>query len=310
MRSVATVLCLLVTLVTRSQDTTIIIDNKKFTLPEVVVNNNADYKKILNQIKEDTSFYKSFKNLRVLGYTSYNDVNMFNKSGQICAGLFSKTKQTRTNGCRSMQILEEQVKGDYYSNEHECNYMTGQLYAALFFTKGTVCGESNIVAGTKINPNQSHGIDKHKDQLKMLFFNPGKKIQGIPFIGNKLDLYDDKAHELYDYKLDISEYQGSFAYVFSILPKREVGSKSDEIVVDKMITWFDMKTMEVLARNYNLSYNAGIYDFDVQMEVEMTKFEGLIVPKTLRYKGNWSVLFKKRERGSFTATLFDFVKEK
>jgi hypothetical protein len=32
----------------------------------------------------------------------------------------------------------------------------------------------------------------------------------------------------------------------------------------------------------------------------------LLVPKILRYKGDWDVVFKKRERGLFTATLFDF----
>ena len=73
-----------------------------------------------------------------------------------------------------------------------------------------------------------------------------------------------------------------------------------------MITWFDALTMEVVARNYSLSYDAGVYDFDVSMEVEMTKFGEYLVPKTLRYKGNWDVVFKKRERGVFTATLFDF----
>jgi hypothetical protein len=73
-----------------------------------------------------------------------------------------------------------------------------------------------------------------------------------------------------------------------------------------MVTTFDMKTMEVLSRDYSLSYKAGVYDFDVSMNVEMTRIGNLIVPKTLRYKGNWDVIFKKRERAIFTATLFDF----
>ena len=143
----------------------------------------------------------------------------------------------------------------------------------------------------------------------MLFFNPGKKIEGIPLIGNKLDLYDESAHQLYDYRLDIQEYHGQICYVFSITPKEGMGVfKNNRIVVDQMVTWFDMKTLEVFARNYSLSYKAGVYDFDVSMEVEMTKFNNLTVPKILRYKGNWDVIFKKRERAIFTATLFDFVK--
>jgi hypothetical protein len=73
-----------------------------------------------------------------------------------------------------------------------------------------------------------------------------------------------------------------------------------------MSTWFSSKTMEIVARNYDLSYNAAVYDFDVHMEVQMTRVGNLIVPSTLRYTGTWDVAFKKRERGLFTATLFDF----
>jgi hypothetical protein len=64
--------------------------------------------------------------------------------------------------------------------------------------------------------------------------------------------------------------------------------------------------MEIVARNYDLSYRAGVYDFDVHMEVEMTRFGDLLVPQTLRYKGYWDVALKKKERGVFTATLSGF----
>jgi len=74
-----------------------------------------------------------------------------------------------------------------------------------------------------------------------------------------------------------------------------------------MTTWFNEKTFEIVARNYSLSYDAGVYDFKVEMEVQMTKIGDLLVPSLLSYNGNWKAIFKKRERGVFTATLFDFV---
>ncbi len=294
-----------------AQDSTLIIDEKRFTLSEVVVRNNLDYKMLLDQIKEDTTFYKAFKNLRILGFSSYNDIQMKDKKGAVIASLSSKTRQNRTNGCRTMDVLEEKVTGDFYDRSGDYNYMTPELYASLFFTKGTICGETNIVAGKKRSVAGKKGMEKHKEQLKMLFFNPGKKISGIPFIGDKLDLYDETAHKYYDYRLDIEEYKGELCYVFSIMPKADLGFiKNDRIVVDQMVTWFNMKTMSVLARNYALSYKAGMYDFDVSMEVEMTNLgNNIIVPKTLRYKGNWDVIFKKRERAIFTATLFDFKRD-
>jgi hypothetical protein len=290
-----------------AQDTTVLIDEKRFTLAEVVVRNNIDYKYLLEQIKEDTTFYKAFRNLRVLGYSSYNDIQMKDKKGVVVASLYSKTKQNRVGACRNMDVLEEKITGDFYDAQRNYNYTTPELYASLFFTKGTICGENNIVKGKNTTTTNKKGIEKHKEQLKMLFFNPGKKIKGIPFIGDKLDLYDENAHKIYEYKLDIQEFKGTLCYVFSIKPKEELGFlKNDQIVVDQMETWFDMKSMEVLARNYSLSYKAGVYDFDVSMNVEMTRVGDMVVPKILRYRGNWDVIFKKRERAIFTATLFDF----
>ena len=290
-----------------AQDTTLSFDNKTFTLADVIVRNNFEYKDILERIKRDTSFYKAFKTLRTIGYSSFNHIEMYDKNQKMVASLDSRTRQNKIGDCRTMDVLEEKTFGNLRDGKGEYNYLTPSLYASLFFTKGKICGETNIVKGKK-RTIQGSGIEKAKEQLKMLFFNPGEKIPGIPMIGNKLDLYDDNAHELYAYRLDYVDYHGKLAYVFEIKPKEDLGFfAKDRVVVDQMITWFNPTTLEVLGRNYSLSYKAGVYDFNVQMEVEMTYTpNGLLVPKILRYKGDWDVVFKKRERGLFTATLFDF----
>jgi hypothetical protein len=292
---------------TWAQDTTLNLANQSFTLTDAIVRNNFDYKDILEKIKRDTSFYKAFKTLRIIGYSSFNHIEMYDKNQTMVASLDSRTRQNKVGDCRTMDVLEEKTFGNIKDRNGEYNYVTPSLYASLFFTKGKICGETNIVKGKK-RTIQGSGIEKAKEQLKMLFFNPGEKIPGIPLIGNKLDLYDDKAHELYSYRLDYVDYHGKLAYVFEIKPKEDLGFfAKDRVVVDQMITWFNPTTLEVLGRNYSLSYKAGVYDFNVQMEVEMTyTTNGLLVPKILRYKGDWDVIFKKRERGLFTATLFDF----
>ena len=290
-----------------AQDTTLSFENQTFTLADAIVRNNFEYKDILERIKRDTSFYKAFKTLRTIGYSSFNHIEMYDKNQKMVASLDSRTRQNKIGDCRTMDVLEEKIFGNLRDSKGEYNYVTPSLYASLFFTKGKICGETNIVKGKK-RTIQGSGIEKAKEQLKMLFFNPGEKIPGIPMIGNKLDLYDDNAHELYAYRLDYVDYHGKLAYVFEIKPKEDLGFfAKDRVVVDQMITWFNPTTLEVLGRNYSLSYKAGVYDFNVQMEVEMTYTpNGLLVPKILRYKGDWDVIFKKRERGLFTATLFDF----
>lgn len=280
---------------------------KMISLSEVIIRTDLNVARFINQVKNDTTFYKAFRNLHLLGFTAWNDIRIKDKKGNIKAALISKTMQTRANGCRSMDILSENTSGDFYEGDGGYNYYTAELYAGLFFTKGSVCGETNIVKGIDFRPRSQKGLAKHKEQLKMLFFNPGKKIPGIPFIGDKIDIFDPERAVYYDFLIDYGDYEGQSCYVFSIKAKKELGGKTDKIVIDSMVTWFNTRTMEVMARNYDMSYNAGVYDFDIHMEVEMTKFGDYLVPKLLRYIGNWDVAFKKRERGLFTATLFDFT---
>jgi hypothetical protein len=284
-------------------------EKKVVTLKEVVVRSNLNVPAFIKRVKDDTTFHKAFQNLKVLGYTSLNDIRMLNKKGSTDATLISRTKQEIGHGCRWTNILEEKTTGDIYDRRHQYNYYTAQLYSSIFFALDTICGETNIVAGTTFSTQGKSGIAKHKEQLKMLFFNPGKRIPGLPFIGNKIALFDEDVSALYDFTIDMAEFKGEMCYVFTMLPMTTLSSsEKDRIVINEMTTWFDTDTWEIKGRNYDLSYNAGVYDFDVHIEVEMTKFGEYLVPKVMRYNGNWDIVFKKRERGIFTATLFDFEK--
>ncbi|MEO6723336.1 MAG: hypothetical protein ABIN67_23415 [Ferruginibacter sp.] len=284
-------------------DSSVMVGKKVITLSEVVLDNHLNVPTFINRIKNDSTFYKAFRNLHVLGFSAINDIRMLDKDGSSRASCFSKTKQLRENNCRRMETLEEQATGDYYDEDHQYNYYTAQMYASLFFTSGTICGEDNIVTGSTFSTEGKSGIEKHKEQLKMLFFNPGKRIKGLPFMSNKTAIYDDDMADVYDMNIDMDDFNNTSCYIFTqtVKPGRE-----GDAVVDEMTTWFNDKTFEVVARKYTLSYDAGVYDFKVQMEVQMTHFGNYLVPSLIRYNGNWKAIFKKRERGVFTATLFDF----
>ena len=275
--------------------------SKMIELSEVVVRNNLDVAAFIQRVKNDTTFYKAFRNLRVFSFTSLNDIRMQDKKGKVKATLQSKTRQQVSKGCRTMEKINETVTGDFYEKDSSYNYYTAELYAGLFFTKGRVCGETNTVAGLQRNVKSKKGIEKHKEQLKMLFFDPGKKIPGIPLMGDKTAIFDKDNSEKYNFALDFVDLNGQSCYLFTIKSKSNSG-----VVIDNMETWFNSKSMEIVARNYDLSYDAGVYDFNVRMEVQMTQFGNLTIPSILRYTGTWDVALKKRERGVFTATLFDF----
>ena len=306
-RSVACIILLLpaILFAQNKNDTIVNVEGRLITLSEVVVNNKINVPVFIDRVRNDTTFYKAFRTLHIIGFTAINDIRMVNSDGDIKASLRSKIMQVRNGNCRSMQVLEETTTGDIYDEEKNFNYYTGEMYAGLFFTKGSVCGEDNIVKGRELSTSGLSGIEKHKAQLKLLFFNPGKKISGIPLISDKTPIFDESMADDYDMSIDMEEYNGTSCYVFKIKAKED---KKSDVVIDEMTTWFNDKTFEIVARNYSLSYDAGVYDFDVQMQVELTKLGDLLVPSLIRYTGNWKVVFKKRERGIFTATLSDFVK--
>jgi hypothetical protein len=290
----------------QSKDSAFIWEGRQVSLSPIVIRSGTNVPGFIRKVEDDTTFYKAFKNLRVLNFSSLNDVRMLDKKGRVEASLYSKTRQWASRGCRVTNVLEEKTTGDFYANSGDYNYYTAELYASLFFSKDTVCGQTNVLKDMQRTLRGKKGLEKNKEQLKMLFFNPGKDIPGIPLMGNKVKVFDQSHAELYDFAVDIQEYKGKSAYVFSLKIKDDLSFfKKDNVVIDEMTTWFDYDSFEVLARNYKMSYNAGVYKFNVAMEVEISKFGRYLYPSVIRYNGNWGVMVKGSERGIFTATVYD-----
>ena len=227
-----------------------------------MVRNNFNVGTFIDYVKNDTTFYKAFRNLHILNFSAFNDIKMLDKKGNIEASLFSKTKQVYAGNCRTMQTLEQKTTGNFFDKKGNYNYTTAQLYASLFFTSGKVCGETNIVAGRNFSTKGKGGMEKHKEQLKQLFFNPGTKIPGIPFIGNKVALFNDDVSKLYDYKIDVKEFMGKSCYVFTITPRTDLSVfERSSIVIDEMTTWFNAANLDIIARNYSLKLPCGCLRF-------------------------------------------------
>lgn len=284
----------------QSKDTSIFafpIQLDEFTLK--ATRNGWDIAGFIQRIKEDTTFYKAFKNLRITPYTATNDIRILGKRGAVEASLFSRTRQLVQRNCRSMQVLEEKTTGDFYNRNGAYNYYTAELYAYLFFTEKAVCGETNVVAGAEQLRGKGE-LEKRKWQLKQLIFNPGSKVAGVPFAGRKAAIFEDDIAEMYDFKLVLSEYEGEDCYLFSAVPKNEFRG---EVVYNELSTWFRKSDYAILARDYALSYKTWVYDFDVRMKVRLREVDGKLLPWRISYAGNWHVATKKRESAQFTTIL-------
>lgn len=253
----------------------------------------------IQRIKTDTTFYKAFRTLRIVPYTATNDIRILGKGNAVTASLYSRTRQHISKGCRSMQVLEEKTTGDFYNSSRGYNYYTAELYAYLFFTPKPVCGENNIVAGSE-NQKGKGEMEKRKWQLKQLIFNPGSKVAGVPFAGNKAAIFEPEIARMYDFKLMLVEYEGEDCYFFSAVPKNEY---KKDVVFNELSTWFRKSDYSIVARDYSLSYKTWVYDFDVRMKVRLKEVNGQLLPSRISYGGNWHVATKQRERAQFTTVL-------
>lgn len=260
-----------------------------------------DVAAFISRVQNDTTFYKAFRSLRITPHTIRNDIKIFNRKNKVIASLKSKTTQTVHNGCRSMQVSNEQTTGNFYKRKGQYRYYTAELYAHLFFTKGTICGETDIVEGS-LEEREKGGLGKSKYQLKQLMFNPGSKVQGIPFMGDRAAIFEPSERKKYNFKLLSVELNGVDCWLFQALPKPEY---ERDVVYNELSTWFRKDDYAILARNYSLSFSTAVYDFDVRIRARMTQIKGRLLPLHLDYEGNWHAVTKGRERATFTAD-FDY----
>lgn len=258
-----------------------------------------DVQAFIRRIQTDTTFYKAFKSMNLVPYTATNDIRVYGKDNNIIASYYSITKQIRKNNCRSMQVVQQKTTGDFYKRNGDYRYYTAELYAYLFFTKGTVCNENDIVAGY-LNERGQGSIEKSIYQLKQLIFNPGSKVSGVPLMGDKASVFDADQAPKYDFKLLSDTYDGQDCYVFKVTPK--AGYEHD-VVFNELTTWFRKSDYSIVARNYSLSYSTLLYDFNVSIQVRTQQIGNKLLPVSMDYDGNWHVISKKREHVKFSTRI-------
>lgn len=277
-------------------------------LDEVVVQAKRvgfDVNSFIKRVETDTTFYRAFRNLHLLGYSADNDIRIYGKKGKIDAFLKSQTLQTMEGTCRTMKVLHEETGGDFYTSKGDYKYYTAELYANFFFTKGTVCAKAN---GESNEPAKGN-LAKHKAQLKQLIFNPGQPIKGVPIVGGKVAIFDPEVMRLYNFSITSEDFNGVPCWVFSATAKKDLGYfDKNDIVINEMITYFTKDAFDIVNRKYSLSYKTLVFDFNVKMNVQLVKKQDLLTPTLVTYEGTWDVPFRKRETAIFIAKFHEFTR--
>ncbi|MBL7926105.1 MAG: hypothetical protein JNK61_04270 [Bacteroidia bacterium] len=250
-------------------------------------------------VKADTSFYQSFKNLHRYAYQVNGNLNVYDKTENVIAGIARKAHQTTGTTHRVMVIDEDKFSGSILDKKGNYNYYTAQLFNDIFFENTPVKLIESKTAGKR---------NKHIEQLKTLLFSPGTSVKGVPLVGNKLQVFDTQ-QKYYDYFLNTAKYNDSLVcYVFTCTAKTNAtGQSNGNAIIKNLVTYFDKKTFQVIARKYEMQYASVAFDFDVTMDIKISPVNGVFVPTYISYMGNWDVAFKKEEKADFQLKFFNWI---
>lgn len=249
----------------------------------------------IDAVVSDTSFYKAFQNMKKYGFLAENRIYTYDKKNKVDGSIYRKIKHNRK--APKMEYLVKEDNGKIYKKNGSYQLYTLEMFDYIFMNayKSEFSDES---FGGKSGGSGS--IGSYKDKLKTLIFAPGRPVKGLPFIGSKTEIFTPNMRQYYDYSFYSATYLDSIpVYRFKVALKPDLSSwTKDGLMIKELTTIFDKRNFEILGRFVDMKYSNMLFDFDVQMNIEMSYFQEQKLPSKITYQGNWNVPLKKEERAS------------
>jgi len=256
----------------------------------------------IDAVLADTGFYQAFRNLKKYDFIAENRIYTYNKKNKVDGRIYRKIRHSAINGKHKMEFLMKQDTGKIYKSNGKYQLYTVEMFDFIFMN----AYNSDFVEGPAL-PGSGGKNESYKDKLKTLIFSPGHKVGGLPFISSKTELFSKDMRGYYLYQFARGKYLDSIpVYRFRVV--RKPSEADNDVVVKEMTTIFDMRNFQILGRYIDLKYSNWIFSFDVQMNIELGKYNGDLMPVKITYQGNWDVPFHKTERASFLIVHKDFKK--
>lgn len=265
----------------------------------IVTGHHLNAETFIREILQDTSFYQAFRNMKKYSFTAENRVYTYDKKDKVDGKVYRKIYHNN-EGKYKMQILAKADSGKVYKKNGKYQLYTTEMFDYIFMNayNSDFVPSSAPVAGKKGDTNESY-----KDKLKTLIFTPGRPVKGVPFIGSKTELFSANMRQYYDYKYYSGTYLDSIpVYRFKVTQKEDISSwTKDGIMIKELTTIFDKRDFQILGRYVDMKYSNMLFDFDVQMNIELSYFgdDHILLPTKITYQGNWDIPFKAEERASF-----------
>jgi len=254
----------------------------------------------IDAVLADTGFYKAFRNLKKYDFVAENRIYTYNKKNKVDGRIYRKIRHSTVGGKHKMEFLAKQDTGHLYKSNGKYQLYTVEMFDFIFMN----AYNSDFVEGPAL-PGSGGKNESYKDKLKTLIFSPGHKVGGLPFISSKTELFSKDMRQYYFYQFARGKYLDSIpVYRFRVV--RKPSEADNDVVVKEMTTIFDMRNFQILGRYIDLKYSNWLFSFDVQMNIELGKYKGDLLPVKITYQGNWDVPFHKTERASFLIVHKDF----
>jgi hypothetical protein len=259
----------------------------------------------INAIITDETFYQSFRNMKKYTFIAENRIYTYDKKDKIEGKIYRKIKHNN-DGPYKMEYLAKEDAGKLYKKNGKFQLYTVEMFDYIFMNpyNSDLLTEGPMTTGAK----GKGANESYKDKLKTLIFTPGRPIKGLPFIGDKTQIFTANMRQYYDYTYDSGTYLDSIpVYRFKVAIKKDItGSTRDGLMIKTLTTIFDKRNFTILGRYVDMKYSNLLFDFDVQMNIEMSYFGGEKLPTKITYQGNWDYPFKKEERASFLIVHKDY----
>jgi len=263
----------------------------------ILATNEFDTKTFIQRIKDDTTFYQAFKNLRYYPHKAVGNLWVFNKKSKEKAHEKIAVQQHLKNNFMWQNRKVLSTTGRLRTRKGKFRFTTAEMYYNTFFPLDTL-PVSTAMTKVKEEYVGDSKPSKYKHDLKLMMFNPGEDISNVPIVGKKMSIFDDDMVAYYDYKIRIITYNGIECYQFICTTKP--GFRNHKTVVKNLITVFNKETMAVLNREYELQYKSIFFQFDVRIHVKNEVKNGIIHPTSIEYDGYWDVPLKTQETIRFT----------
>jgi hypothetical protein len=282
------------TIKTIALDSTVKITARKFGIETFI-----------NAIVNDESFYQSFRDMKKYTFTAENRIYTYDKKDKVEGKIYRKIRHNN-DGPYKMEYLAKEDAGKLYKKNGKYQLYTVEMFDYIFMNpyNSDLVTEGPMTTGAK----GKGANESYKDKLKTLIFTPGRPIKGLPFIGDKTQIFTANMRQYYDYSYDSGTYLDSIpVYRFKVAVKQDLSSGTkDGLMIKTLTTIFDKRNFAILGRYVDMKYSNMLFDFDVQMNIEMSYFGGEKLPTKITYQGNWDYPFKKEERASFLIVHKDY----